>query len=94
MDYYEAKRLAEAWTTGQDVSQDGWRSVIRVLMDHIYAMEADLKSAYGNCQRLRSENESLSLDLGIKNNDFKLPPQKQLQTVADIIKECSDKASW
>jgi hypothetical protein len=43
MDYYEAKRLAEAWTTGQDVSQDGWRSVIRVLMDHIYTMEADSK---------------------------------------------------
>jgi carbamoyl-phosphate synthase small subunit len=36
----------------------------------------------------------VALDLGIKNNDFKLPPQKQLQTVADIIKECSDKASW
>jgi hypothetical protein len=63
-------------------------------MDHIHHMETDLNSAYKNCQRLRSENESLSLDLGIKNDDFKLPPQPQLKTVADIIKECSDKASW
>ncbi len=94
MNYDEAKKLAEAWTTGQDISQEGWRSVIRVLMDQIQHMETDLDSAYKNCQRLRNENESLSLDLGIKNNDFKLPPQKQLQTVADIIKECSDKASW
>jgi hypothetical protein len=94
LNYDEAKKLAEAWTTGQDISQEGWRSVIRVLMDQIQHMETDLDSAYKNCQRLRNENESLSLDLGIKNNDFKLPPQKQLQTVADIIKECSDKASW
>lgn len=94
MNYDEAKKLAEAWTKGHDINQEGWRSVIRVLMDHIYTMEADLKSAYSNCQRLRSENESLSLDLGIKNDDFKLPPQPQLKTVADIIKECDDKASW
>jgi hypothetical protein len=94
MDYYEAKKLAEAWTKGHDINQEGWRSVIRVLMDHIQHMETDLSSAYKNCQRLRSENEALSLDLGIKNNDFRLPPQKQLQTVADIIKECDDKASW
>jgi hypothetical protein len=94
MTYDQAKKLAEAWTKGHDINQEGWRSVIRVLMDHIQHMETDLDSAYKNCQRLRSQNEALSLDLGIKNDDFKLPPQPQLKTVADIIKECSDKASW
>ena len=94
MTYDQAKKLAEAWTKGHDINHVGWSSVIRVLMDDIHHMETDLNSAYKNCQRLRSENESLSLDLGIKNDDFKLPPQPQLKTVADIIKECSDKASW
>ena len=94
MTYDQAKKLAEAWTKGHDINQEGWRSVIRGLMDHIHHMETDLDSAYKNCQRLRSQNEALSLDLGIKNDDFKLPPQPQLKTVADIIKECDDKASW
>ena len=94
MNYDEAKKLAEAWTTGQDINQDGWRSVIRVLMDRIYCLEAAVDESYKHCSKLRQENEALSLDLGIKNNDFKLPPQPQLKTLADIIKECSDKASW
>lgn len=94
MHYDEAKKLAEAWTTGQDVNQDGWRSVIRVLMDRIYCLEAAIDDSYKNCKRLQMENEALSLDLGIKNNDFQLPPQPQLKTVADIIKDCQDKSSW
>jgi hypothetical protein len=94
MTYDQAKKLAEAWTKGHDINQEGWRSVIRVLMDHIQHMETDLDSAYKNCQRLRSQNEALSLDLGIKNKDFTSPSRPQLKTVADIIKECDDKASW
>jgi len=90
----EAKKLAEAWTTGQDVNQDGWRSVIRVLMDRIYCLEAAIDDSYKNCKRLQMENEALSLDLGIKNNDFQFPEQPQLKTVADIIKDCQDKSSW
>lgn len=94
MHYDEAKKLAEAWTTDQDTNQDGWRSVIRVLMDRIYCLEAAIDDSYKNCRRLQAENEALSLDLGIKNNDFKLPEQPQLKTVADIIKDCQDKSSW
>ena len=77
MRYDEAKKLGTEWTKGHDVSLDGWRSVIAVLLTRINELEA--------------ENEALAIDLGIKNNDFKLPPQPQLQTIADIIREVEGK---
>lgn len=60
MNLTEAKLLARSWTKGQDVSLDGWRSVIAVLLARVDELEA------------------------------KLPPQ----TLADVIKESDDKASW
>jgi hypothetical protein len=89
MNYQEARKLAEDWTTGIDPSLDGWRTVVKVLLDRVCLLEGanhDLTSALNRLQR---ENEALALDLGIKEQDFRLPAQPQLKTIADIIDECS-----
>jgi hypothetical protein len=39
MNLDEAKTLAQAWTTGHDVSLGGWRSVIAVLLSRIEELE-------------------------------------------------------
>lgn len=91
MNYEEAKRLAIEWTKGQDVSQDGWRSVIAVLLDRISKLEGNIVYQHDRMERLTRENDALSLDLGIRDADFRLPDQPQLRTIADIIKECEDK---
>ena len=93
MDYHEAKQLGQSWTTGHDVNLGGWRSVITVLLQRITILETTNKNLHDHCQRLSRENEALSLDLGIKDQDFRLPPQPQLQTIADIIRECEKKPS-
>jgi hypothetical protein len=39
MNYLEAKKLAELWTQGHDVSLDGWRSVVMLLNQEIDSLE-------------------------------------------------------
>lgn len=91
MNYQEAKTLAEAWTKDHDTELEGWRSVIAVLLQRINTVESANKELNGALAKMQLENESLSLDLGIKDQDFRLPPQPQLKTIADIIKECEGK---
>lgn len=88
MNYQEAKHLAEAWTIDHDTSLDGWRSVIAVLLQRIKHLEANNADLHLHIKRVHEENDKLAIDLGIKNNDFRLPSQPQLQTIADIIREC------
>lgn len=85
MNYDEAKKLASAWTTGQDVSQDGWRSVIAVLLDRVNKLEAAVTGLNAHVHRLQSENEALSLDLGLKNDP---------KTIKDIIRETQERGTW
>ena len=42
MNYEQAKELAAAWTQGHDISLDGWRSVIAVLLQRVNELEAQL----------------------------------------------------
>lgn len=93
MNYEEAIKLARNWTTDHDIGLDGWRSVIAVMLQRITVLETTNKNLHEYCNKLAKENDALSLDLGIKEKDFVLPPQPYLKTVADIIKECEYKAT-
>ena len=88
MNYEEAKRLARDWSQGVEAEADGWRSVLGVLLQRIESLEQVNAELTRACRRVQSENEALSMDLGIKNQDFRLPQQQGLQTIADIIREC------
>jgi len=88
MNYEEAKRLAHSWSQGVEAGADGWRSVLGVLLQRIESLEQVNVELTRACRRVQSENEALSMDLGIKNQDFRMPQQKGLQTIADIIREC------
>jgi hypothetical protein len=91
MQYKEAKELAENWTLGHDISLDGWRTVVKVLLDRVSLLEGANQDLNASLHRMQRENEALALDLGIKEQDFRLPPQPQLRTIADIIKEVEGK---
>lgn len=91
MNYEEAIKLAKAWTSQNDADNGGWRAVISVLLQRVEMLEAHLTSLNKCYERVASENEALSLDLGFREKCFELPPQPQLQTIADIIKECERK---
>jgi len=98
MNYNEAKKLAEQWTVGIDPASEGWRAVMAFLLQRINALEGHVHAQNEHMSRLSSENEALSLDLGIKEKDFqipdagfRLPDQPQLKTIADIIRECERK---
>lgn len=71
MTYAEAIQLAESWTRDHDISLDGWRSVITILLRRVKMLEANNISLSSHLEYLRRENERLSLDLGIKNKDFR-----------------------
>lgn len=79
MNYEEAKKLGKNWTQGHDVSLDGWRSVISVLLERITILETTTKNLHDHLARLQEENAALSLDLGIKDKAFVIH---------------GDKASW
>ena len=70
MNYDEAIKLARNWTMDHDISLDGWRSVIAVMLQRITILETTNKNLHDHCHRLTKENEALSLDLGIKQKDF------------------------
>ena len=91
MNYDEAVKLAKAWTSQNDADNGGWRAVISVLLQRVEMLEAHLESLNKCYERVRSENEALSLDLGFKEKCFEMPAQPQLRTIADIIKECERK---
>ena len=91
MNYDEAVKLAKAWTSQNDADNGGWRAVISVLLQRVEMLEAHLASLNKCYERVASENEALSLDLGFREKCFELPPQPQLKTIADIIKECERK---
>lgn len=93
MNYEEAKRLAHSWSQGVGAEADGWRAVLGVLLQRIESLEQVNVELTRACRRVQSENEALSMDLGIKNQDFRLPDQPQLKTVADIIRECQERGS-
>jgi hypothetical protein len=71
MNYQEAKHLAQAWTTDHDINLDGWRSVIAILLQRVNMLEDNNASLTKHLHHLNQENERLSLDLGIKNRDFR-----------------------
>jgi len=73
MNYQEAVKLAQEWTRGQDVSLDGWRSVIAVLLERVTVLETANKNLHDHIRRLGGQIEALSLDLGIQEQDFLLP---------------------
>lgn len=77
MTYDEAIKLAHEWTKGHDLSLDGWRSVIAILLARNTALEANTANLTQAIHRLQRENESLSMDLGIKNKDFVLSTEKK-----------------
>lgn len=91
MTYEEAVKLGKDWTQGHDISLDGWRSVIAILLQRNRVLEEHMVDLTKAVRRLQSENEALSLDLGFREKCFELPPQPQLKTIADIIKECERK---
>ena len=91
MNYNEAKKLAEQWTVGIDPASEGWRAVMAFLLQRINALEGHVHAQNEHMSRLSSENEALSLDLGFREKDFRLPDQPQLKTIADIIRECERK---
>ena len=84
MTYEEAKRLGLEWTKGHDINLDGWRSVIAVLLQRIQIAETTNANLHEHIRELSKEVDALSMDLGIKNQDFRLPDQPQL---ADIARE-------
>lgn len=92
MTYEEAIKLAHEWTKGQDLNLDGWRSVLAILLQRVQALEASNMDLRKHANDLLRQIDGLSLDLGIKNKDFVFPVQPQLQTIADIIKECEQKS--
>ena len=71
MTYQEALYLAETWTIDHDPNLDGWRSVIAILLQRVKLLEANNANLTLHAEKLRQENERLSLDLGIKNRDFR-----------------------
>lgn len=73
MTFDDAKKIAIAWTNGVDVSNEGWRAVMAVLLSKCLGQEEELRSLRGLYHKLQTENEKLSLDLGFKNEDFILP---------------------
>jgi hypothetical protein len=91
MRYEEAKTLAESWANGIDPDLGGWRAVIAVLLQRINALEGHVHAQNEHMSRLSSENEALSLDLGLREKDFRLPDQPREKTIADIIRECERK---
>jgi hypothetical protein len=70
MNYDEAKKLADLWTKNHDPDLDGWRSVIAVLLERVESLEATNASLFSLMKKIQLENDKLSLDLGIKNEDF------------------------
>jgi protoheme ferro-lyase len=91
MNYKEAKELAEAWTKDIDPRMDGWRSAMSLLLLRIHGLEDALDEMRRYSDKLQRENEALALDLGLKDLSYTLPPQPQLKTIADIIRECEGK---
>jgi hypothetical protein len=41
MNLDEAKHLARSWTSGIDTQLDGWRSAMKLLIDHIDELERE-----------------------------------------------------
>lgn len=66
MTYDEAVKLAKAWTKPADIDGEGWRAVIHVLLQRVESLENHLESTNKAYERVRDENEALSLDLGLK----------------------------
>lgn len=91
MNYQEAIKLAQAWTKDHDVRLDGWRSVILLLSNRITVLETTNQNLHDHISKLQHQIDALSLDLGIKDQDFRLPDQPQLKTIADIIRETESK---
>jgi hypothetical protein len=91
MNYEEAVKLGKAWTKNSDIDGEGWRAVIYLLLQRVEMLEAHVASLNRSYERVSDENEALSLDLGFKEKCFELPPQPQLRTIADIIRECERK---
>lgn len=87
MNIDEAKKLATAWTIGIAENDGGWMEVLRVMLLHVKCLEAQLGNAHSHNHKLRDEVQRLSLDLGIKNTDFVLPPQQWME---DCAKKLSD----
>jgi hypothetical protein len=70
MNYDEAKKLADLWTKNHDPDLDGWRSVIAMLLERVESLEATNAGLFSLMKKIQLENDKLSLDLGIKNEDF------------------------
>lgn len=91
MNYDEAIKLARSWTSQKDADNDGWRAVIALLLNRVTVLETTNANLHEHLRRMGEQIDALSLDLGFKEKCFEMPPQPQLKTIADIIKECQSK---
>lgn len=64
MTYEEAIKLARDWTQGVDVSQDGWRSVIAILLQRNTLLETYVVDLTTAVRRLQLENQFLRDEAG------------------------------
>lgn len=76
MTYDEAQIRAQEWTAGVDPNQSGWRPVMLLLLQRITILETTNKNLHDHCNKMRHEISCLSLDLGIKDQDFILTQPK------------------
>jgi hypothetical protein len=70
MNYLEAAKAAKQWTEGITTDDEGWRGVMLLLLERIESMDKTNASLHSLLHKKTIEVESLSLDLGIKQQDF------------------------
>lgn len=76
MNYQEAEKAAKQWTEGINPDDEGWRGVMLLLLQRIAAADKTSASLQSLLNKKTLEVESLSLDLGIKQQDFVLNTPK------------------
>jgi len=72
MNYVEAIRTAKQWTNNINPQDEGWRGVMAMLVQRIKILETTNAGLHDIVKQKMIEIERLSLDLGIKEQDFVL----------------------
>ena len=73
MNYANAIKTAKHWTEGIDPRDEGWRGIMLLLLQRILALENTNANLHDLVNKQSLEIAKLSLDLGIKQEHFKLP---------------------
>jgi hypothetical protein len=76
MTYLEALKAAKQWTEGINPQDEGWRGVMAFLINRIEFLERNNSDIHALLRKKKDEVEALSLDLGIKQQDFALNSPK------------------